>query len=258
MDNIETTAANTDAGNVAAPEGVAAPLNEGNVDAASAAETEPKTAPADKAGEDVTTTQAFSRRLNEKLGAAEKALWDKVNPVIAELGGKKPDGTPIATFEDLQAALEHQKAQAEARKLNVSDEVFERLTKAEQELSKTQSTLSRYQRTEAMMKEAETISADPKWGEFFKANEDKIRAVAEKAKCDLGTAKLLVYDEQGPAKVDEQAIGDKAIQDFLDKKRELNKPTEGSGAAPVTVSQTPKTFEDARKASLAYLRSLRE
>ena len=109
-----------------------------------------------------------------------------------------------------------------------------------------------------MTKEAETISKDPKWGEFFKSNETKIREVAEKAGCDLGTAKLIVYDEIGPAKVDEEAIANKAIQDFLDKKRSYNKPTEGGGATPVAVPHTPTTFKEAREGALAYLRSLKE
>lgn len=252
-------AANADAGNVAAPEGVADPKEGGEGAAALAAETAPAEnrakSPADTG---VTETQAFSRRLNEKLSEAEKAMWDKVNPVIAKLGGTRPDGQPIQTFEDLQAAMDYQAMQEEAQKQNVPVELYSRLTQAEKDALEAKNMLSQYQRKEAMTKEAETLSADPKWGEFYKANEARIREVAEKTNCDLGTAKLIVYDEVGPTKVDEEFIANKAIQEFLDKKRTYNKPTEGSGAAPVTVAHTPTTYKEARDGALAYLRSLKE
>ena len=258
MSEVGAPAANADAGNVAAPEGVADPKEGGEGAAALAAETAPAENPAKPpADTGVTETQAFSRRLNEKLSEAEKAMWDKVNPVIAKLGGTRPDGQPIQTFEDLQAAMDYQAMQEEAQKQNVPVELYSRLTQAEKDALDAKNMLSQYQRKEALTKEAETLAQDAKWGEFFKTNEAKIREVAERTNCDLSTAKLIVYDEVGPAKVDEDAIANKAIQEFIDKKRTY-KPVEGSGAAPVTVPHTPTTFKEAREGALSYLRSLRE
>lgn len=255
---IETPAANADAGNVAAPEGVAAPTIEGSVEPATP--NEPATnIPAEPTSEpDVTTTKAFSDRLNKMVSEHEKSLWDKVNPVIAKLGGTRPDGQPIQTFEDLQAALEAQAMQEEAQKQNVPVEVLSRLTQAEKDAQSTREELQQLKREKEIAQEAVDLSKDEKWGDFFKAHETEIRNVADKVKCDLGTAKLLVYDKVGPSKVDEKAIGDKAIQEFLDKKRTLNKPIEGGGATPVTVVQTPKTYAEAMEGSRAFLRSLRE
>lgn len=256
---IETPAANADAANVTAPEGVAAPTTtEGTPDVVTpdAPTTDTPAEPAPKP--DVSETKAFSERLNKMVAEKEKAVWEKVNPVIEKLGGTLPDGSPIKTFEDLQKALEHQELQAEAEKQNVPVEVLSRLTQAERDALEAKNMLSQYQRKEALAKESETLSADTKWGEFFKANEAEIRKVADQVNCDLSTAKLIVYDRVGPTKVDEEAIANKAIQDFIDKKRALNKPTEGSGATPVQVVQTPKTYAEAREGAKAYLRALRE
>lgn len=252
---IETSAANADAANVTAPEGVAAPTTEGTPSEVTPAEPTAKT-PTEPPKEDITQTQAFSKRLKEIAAEKEKALWDKVNPVIAKLGGVRPDGQPIQTFEDLQQALDYQAMQAEAEKQNVPVEVLSRLTQAEKDALDAKNMLSQYQRKEAIEAEAKTLATDEKWGEFYKAHEAEIRDVADKTKCDLSVAKLIVYDKFGPLKVDEDAIANKAIQEFIDKKRTLNKPTEGGGASPVQVVQSPKTYAEAREGSKAILRSL--
>ena len=91
----ETSAANADAVIDAAPEGTATPTT----DTASTETTTIET-PVDAPKE--TDTQAFAHRLKEKTAEAEKAAYDKVNAVIAKLGGITPEGTPILTYEDLQ------------------------------------------------------------------------------------------------------------------------------------------------------------
>lgn len=206
----------------------------------------------------LTETQAFARRLAEKTAEAEAAVWNKVNPLIASLGGTFPDGTPIETFEDLQRAMELQELAAQAAQQNIPVEVLSRLTQAEKDALEAKSMLSEYQRKEALTKEAETLSADPLWGDFYKSNADEIRNVANQAGVDLSTAKLIVYDRIGPQKVDEEAIASKAIQEYIEGKRTSYKPVEGSGASPAQVVQTPKTFEEARDGARAMLRSLRE
>ena len=192
-----------------------------------------------------TETQAFARRLKEKTAEAEKAAFDKVNAVIAKLGGVTPEGNPIQTFEDLQRTLDYQEMQAEAANQNIPVEVLQELQSTKSTAQQALDKLSAYERKEAMAKEAETLSADPKWGDFYKANEAEIRAVAEKAGCDLSTAKLIVYDRSGPAKVDEAAIAQKAIQDYINGKQTSYKPVEGSGSTPIQVVSKPKSFDEA-------------
>jgi hypothetical protein len=246
----ETLAANADAVIDAAPEGTATPT-----DTASTETTTIET-PVDAPQE--TETQAFARRLKEKTAEAEKAAFDKVNAVIAKLGGITPEGTPIETFEDLQRTLDYQEMQAKAAEQNVPVELYSRLTQAEQDALEAKNMLSEYQRRDALAAEAEALAVDPKWGDFYKAHEADIKAVADQFKCDLGTAKLIVYDKVGPEKIDEEAIAQKAIQDYIAGKRTSYKPVEGSGATPTQVVAAPKTWADAREGSKAILRALRE
>jgi len=192
-----------------------------------------------------TETQAFARRLKEKTSETEKALFDRVNATIAKLGGTTPEGNPIQTYEDLQRTLEYQEMQAEATTKNVPVEILQELQSTKSTAQQALDKLSAYERKEAMSAEATALSADPKWGDFYKANEAEIKAVAEKAGCDLGTAKLIVYDKSGPAKVDEAAIAQKAIQDYISGKQTSYKPVEGSGASPIQMVSKPKTFDEA-------------
>ena len=246
----ETSAANADAVIDAAPEGTATPT-----DTASTETTTIET-PVDAPQE--TETQAFARRLKEKTAEAEKAAFDKVTAVIAKLGGITPEGTPIETYEDLQRTLDYQEMQAKAAEQNVPVELYSRLTQAEQDALEAKNMLSEYQRRDALAAEAEALAVDPKWGDFYKAHEADIKAAADQFKCDLGTAKLIVYDNVGPEKVDEAAIANKAIQEFVEGKRTSYKPVEGSGATPTQVVAAPKTWADAREGSRAILRALRE
>ena len=246
----ETSAANADAVIDAAPEGTATPT-----DTASTETTTIET-PVDAPQE--TDTQAFAHRLKEKTAEAEKAAFDKVNAVIAKLGGVTPEGTPIETFEDLQRTLDYQEMQAKAAEQNVPVELYSRLTQAEQDALEAKNMLSEYQRRDALAAEAETLAVDPKWGDFYKAHEADIKAAADQFNCDLGTAKLIVYDNVGPEKIDEAAVAQKAIQDYIEGKRTSYKPVEGSGATPTQVVSAPKTWADAREGSKAILRALRE
>lgn len=233
-------------------------LTAANIEESAAPEetTEPEPAPEPTPEPDISQTKAFSERLNKMAAEREKAAFDKANGLIAKLNGTMADGTPITTIEQLEQALAQQELQAEAEKQQVPVEVLSRLTQAEKDALEAKNMLSEYQHKEALAKEAEKLSADPKWGAFFKTNEQEIRKVAEQYKCDLGAAKLIVYDEKGPEKVDIDAISNKAIQEYLDKKRTYA-PVEGGGASLVQVSQTPKTFEDARKGAIELMRSLR-
>jgi len=249
--STETTAANADVVDVATPEGTATPIDT----APTGNTTIPETAPVEQP---ITETQSFARRLAEKTAEAEKAAFDKVNATIAKLGGVTPEGNPIQTFEDLQRTLEYQEMQAEAAKQNVPVEILSRLTQAEKDAMETKNILSEYQRKEAMTKESEALSADKDFGEFFNSNKSKIFEIADKAKCDLDTAMTIALRQTPPKKVDETAIGNKAIQEYIEGKRTSYKPVEGSGAAPAQVVSTPKTYAEAREASKAYLRTLRE
>ena len=191
-----------------------------------------------------TETQAFARRLREKVEAERTALSQEYNSEIADLG-MEWNGQPITTIEQLRQAKAEQKLQQEAAEKSVPVEILQELQTTKSTAQQALDKLSAYERKEAMSKEAEALSADPKWGDFYKANEAEIKAVAEKAGCDLSTAKLIVYDRSGPQKVDEAAIAQKAIQDYINGKQTSYKPVEGSGSTPIQVVSKPKSFDEA-------------
>ena len=259
--NAEPLAANTDAVNVAAPAEPATPTDPATPAPSTADPTSVEPNPTTEeppAQPQETETQAFARRLKEKTEAAEKAAYERFNAIAVRLGGLTPDGKPIQTVEDLEKALDFQELQSRATEQNVPVEVLSRLTQAEKDALEAKSMLSEYQRKEEISKEAESLAVDPKWGDFYKAHEAEIKTAAEQAHCDLSTAKLIVYDRLGPTKVDETAIANKAIQEYIEGKRNSYKPIEGSGATPTQVVATPKTYAEARQGSMALFRALRE
>ena len=191
----------------------------------------------------LTETQAFAKRLAEKTAEAEKAAFDKVNATIAKLGGTTPEGNPIQTYEDLQRTLDYQEMQAEAARQNVPVEILSELQSTKSTAQEALDKLSQYERKDALAKEAETLAADKDYGEFFNSKKSEIMELADRANCDLDTAMTLVLRRTPPTKVDEAAIANKAVQDYLNGKS--YKPVEGSGASPIQVVTKPKNFDEA-------------
>lgn len=234
---LENMAANADAVIDAAPEVVAEPIATEPVTAA------PDATPIAKS-DDVTATQAFAKRLADKTAETEKALSEKFNATIAKLG-MEWNGKPITTQAELDGALTEKALAEEAAKNNVPVELYSRLTQAEAEAMTTKQRLAVFEREKQIAVEAESLASDAKWGTFYKANEKAIRETADQLNVDLGTAKLIVLDNLGVPQINEEEIGNKYIQEYLDKKRTI-KPVEGSGSTPVTVPKTPTTWEEAR------------
>ena len=49
-----------------------------------------------------------------------------------------------------------------------------------------------------------------------------------------------------------------AIKEYVEKLKTGQRPVEGSGSSPVIVTDTPKTFEDARKQALEVMRQTKQ
>lgn len=199
---------------------------------------------------------AIRREAEARARQAERqAAESEYNSAIAKLGIEW-DGKPVATIAELNYALEQKALQEQAQTINPVEVLAElqntKLT-AQQAIEK----LSRYERMEALSAQAQTLSSDPKWSQFYKSNEAVIRGLADRFNCDLDTAMLVHYRDLGPQMVDEKAIAEKAVQEYLTKKTSVP-PTEGSGAAPVTVVGKPLTFDEAGKIAFAKLRASRE
>jgi hypothetical protein len=59
-----------------------------------------------------------------------------------------------------------------------------------------------------------------------------------------------------PQKVDVAKVKEDAVKEYFEKLKGGRRPVEGGGAAPVIVTEKPKTFEDARKGALEMLRQI--
>lgn len=249
-------AANAGAVNVAAPEGPATPetpapqADAAPAESTSAPETpaaDPKTEKPPEKPPEETETQRFSKRLNAKIAQERDAL-------VKEIYGSQG----ITTYQQYLDAKAAQDAAQKAKENNVPVEFYNQLTQAQQKADEALQRLSAYERKDAIAKEAEALAKDPKWGEFFKANETEIRELAERANTTLDTAKLLVLDKKGFEKPDVEKIAQEAVKKYLDGLRAGNKPVEGAGPVPAVVQSSPKTFEEARQGALAMLRAQRQ
>lgn len=198
------------------------------------------------------TRQAAEAEWNAKIQAKEQEF----DSDIAELGIEW-NGQPVTTRAQMKQALAEKKIQDEAAQRQIPVEILSELQTTKATANQALSKLSQYERKDALTKEAEKLSSDPVWGNFYKTHEAEIKGIADKLNCDLSTAKLLVLDQKGIPQVDEDAIENRGIQKYLEKKKSYL-PVEGSGSSPVTVVSEPKTFKEAREGALAYLRASRE
>lgn len=161
----------------------------------------------------------------------------------------------ITTFEQFEQAL---KSQQEAERMNVDPELYRKLTQTEQQAQQALEKLSKYEQKELLQKQTEELSKDSRWGSFFNANKSEILDVASKFNVDLNTARLLVLDQkyQEP---DLEQVRQNAVKEYFEKVKAGNTPVEGSGnSAIVTGNSTPKTWDDARKQALSFLRGSKQ
>lgn len=193
---------------------------------------------------EITETKAFAKRLSEMTTKAKDEL-------IAEIYGD----SGIKTFAEYQAAKAEQEAAKKAAEQNIPVEIFKELQSTKSTAQQALDKLAQYERKEAMTKEAEKLSNDEAWGDFYKANKDEIHALAEEGNVSLDVAKLLVLDKKGFPKVDEAKLKEQAVKEYLEGIKKGNKPVEGNGPTPVVVPSAPKTFAEARQNSLAMLRA---
>lgn len=157
----------------------------------------------------------------------------------------------INTWEDVDRYYEMQQ---EAERLNVDPALYKEVQDSKQTAQQVLEKLSKYERKELLQQQAEELSKDSKWGSFFNSNKDEIKKVANKLNLDLQTAKLLVLEQKyEPPNLEE--VKQNAVKEYIEKLKTGNAPIEGSGTtAIVTGSTTPKTWSDAKKQALAYLR----
>jgi hypothetical protein len=144
----------------------------------------------------------------------------------------------------------------EAQDKNIDPDLYREIIESKQTAQQALDKLSKYEQKELMQRQAEELSKDSRWGSFFNANRDEIMGVANQFGVDLNTARLLVLDQkyQEP---DNESLKQTAVKEYLEKVKSGNAPVESGGnTAVLSGSSTPKTFEEARKQAMAYLRGI--
>jgi hypothetical protein len=148
-----------------------------------------------------------------------------------------------------QEELEREELEAEAEAKGKTPEQI----KLEREKAEKEAELAKYQRKEKLTEEEKTLTGDPKIGKFVTENLDKIREIADAAEVDLRTALAIVATEKLPELL-ELTNPDIHIKNYLENLKKGGKPIELGGGAAIPQGSTPKTFEDAFKASQELLK----
>lgn len=222
---------------------------------------------------DITQTQAFSKRLREETAriqqeqdAAAQAKVDKAyENAYSEYG--------IKSEADYLAYMQRQQMAAEAQQKGIDPAVYEQMNAAQREAAEAKQTaeqalsaLHGYKRKEELEQEAVTMAQDPRLGKFFADNKAEIMQLAQgmngqnltpQQHLDIATTFVLKNKWQP---VDETAIKQKGVDEYLAQVKKQNIPVEGSGGGiPAAQPQsTGNVFKDAQRSAENRLRGKTE
>lgn len=155
----------------------------------------------------------------------------------------------IYTYEDYQKALNDMIAQEQG----VNPEFYSKYTEMEKELSQ-------YKQEKELKSQAKELEKDPVKGEFYSKWKDQIHENAKAYNVDLETSLLLTLGNNlGEFKTkDVESIKKEAVKEYIEQLKGNYRPVESGGVSPSIVASEPKTFEEARKNSLSFLKSLKK
>lgn len=221
-------------------------------------------APAVEPQQDVTQTQAFSKRLNEMTQKAIDAEYDRLYG----------DQYGIHTKAEYDAAIAKQQREAEAQQRGIDPAVYEQMTAAERKAAEAEAKatealtmLNTYQRREELGKEAAMFAAHPKYGAFFDANKAAIMELANTLDPAGGSAQdallfatkqVLADNWEPPKPIDEAAIKQRGVEEYLAKIKEQSIPVEARGGGIPSAPQSKDPWERARLMAEARLNAITE
>jgi hypothetical protein len=222
-------------------------------------------APTEPAGEpQESETQAFSRRLNEKRAEWEQRHTSDMDALISEIYSGQ-----FKTVSEFREAVERQRMQDEATQKGIDPALYEQMNstqraaeEARRAAEQAQGELFTYRRREELEKAEPAFAADAKIGSFFKSNRDEIMAVARQIEgrdmtpeAQLDTAMMFVMRQKWQ-EPNIEAIGKKAVSDYLADLNRKNAPVESGNTTPVVKTVTGKDpWDTAFRGSLEYLKS---
>lgn len=200
--------------------------------------------------------KAFAARL-----AAEKAkIEGQFKPYLSVIEEAAKEFGFNSVDEYLKAyenAKTNKAIQKEADKYQASPELIKRIQDAEAKLAayeqeKQQMSQKQWEAkvkadilsvVESAKKEGVTLTEEQILGAMVEEN------IADPSK---------VYKLRFKPETNVEELKQKAIAEYIENIKNGRAPVEGGGASPVVVSQSPKTFEDARKGAFEMLRAARK
>lgn len=202
---------------------------------------------------EITQTQAFSKRLKEEQERIRQEHQQEVNQFAQKLG--------YNDFSELQQAQYERELEDQAAANNIPPDVYRRLMEMESKSSQLEKEVSTYKQEKQLKDQDEQMAKDPDLGEFYKENRAEILDTAKKFNVDIDTAltltsRMKLKDILVKSKsIDMEEIKKTAVKEYFDNLKADKKPIEGSGASPVIVNTPAKSWEEARKNSMAFLKT---
>lgn len=153
----------------------------------------------------------------------------------------------INTWEDVDHYYE-------AQEKNIDPQFYKEFNEMKQELNA-------YKSEKQMKEHDEMLSKDEKIGSIYNKLRTESMEMAKKYNVDLRTGYTLALEQKAAdlfKEPDVESIKQQGIKEYIERIKSGNTPIESSGNTATIVNSTPKTWGDAKKGALAYLRATKE
>jgi hypothetical protein len=201
-----------------------------------------------------TSTETSSEKTSE---VAEPKQTKEENKAFAEMRREieklRKDAEIAKNYGDqgIYNSEDYDKAvlRSQAEEAGINPEVYEKFITMEKELND-------FRLEKELLTQAETLQKDPIKGEFYSKWKDDIHQNSKQFNVDLETSFLLTLGNKlGELKTpNTEELKKQAIKEYIEEVRGNSKPVETGGTAPTTVTSSPKSFEEARKSAMAFMR----
>lgn len=162
----------------------------------------------------------------------------------------------ITNWKEYQQAMEQQvKAQQEEelKQQGIDPQILNKYLESNPELQYARQVIEQQKQQEDFNKQAnELFSAYPN------LNPKDIPEEVFRIQQEKGLSLLDAYEKhqyQQYKSMDLEKIKKEAVQEYIKKVKEGNLPVEGGGSGPVIQTEVPKTWDEARKQALEYLKN---
>lgn len=162
----------------------------------------------------------------------------------------------INTWSEYQQAMEQQiKAQQEEelRQQGIDPQILNKYLESNPELQYARQVIEQQKQQENFNRQAQEL-----FNAYPNLNPKDIPDEVLKMQQEKGLSLLDAYEKHEFQKfksMDLEKLKKDAVQEYIKKVKQGNLPVEGGGSSPVIQSEPPKTFDEARKQALEFLKN---